>query len=270
MRSSIARSRSASSTSSRRSRRSCRSASSPGSSACPSRTRTTLIGWGDRMIMNTDPDYADVLYDSPESEAYRLVPFRQPGRARALRVRPRDRGRAARRAARRPRLEARPHRDRRRAADRAGVRHDVPACSSSPGTRRRGRRSPTGCRRSSRTPTSARGCATISELAWQTGADEILRWSSPVLHFRRTATVDTEIRGQPIAAGRQGRRLVRLGELRRGGLRRARALRRRAGRRTGTSRSAAAGRTTASARTWRSSRCRSSSTSSSRGSATSS
>jgi cholest-4-en-3-one 26-monooxygenase len=39
------------------------------------------------------------------------------------------------------------------------------------------------------------------ELAWQTGADEILRWSCPVLHFRRTATVDTEIRGQPIAAG---------------------------------------------------------------------
>ena len=38
-------------------------------------------------------------------------------------------------------------------------------------------------------------------LAWQTGADEILRWSSPVLHFRRTATVDTEIRGRPIAAG---------------------------------------------------------------------
>jgi cytochrome P450 len=31
--------------------------------------------------------------------------------------------------------------------------------------------------------------------------DEILRWSSPVAYFRRTATVDTEIRGVPIAAG---------------------------------------------------------------------
>ena len=31
--------------------------------------------------------------------------------------------------------------------------------------------------------------------------EEILRWASPVMHFRRTATRDTELRGQPIAAG---------------------------------------------------------------------
>ncbi len=31
--------------------------------------------------------------------------------------------------------------------------------------------------------------------------DELLRWSTPVLHFRRTAIVDTEIAGQRIAAG---------------------------------------------------------------------
>ncbi|HVV74812.1 MAG TPA: cytochrome P450 [Mycobacteriales bacterium] len=31
--------------------------------------------------------------------------------------------------------------------------------------------------------------------------DELLRWSTPVLHFRRTATQDTEIAGQRIAAG---------------------------------------------------------------------
>jgi cholest-4-en-3-one 26-monooxygenase len=34
-----------------------------------------------------------------------------------------------------------------------------------------------------------------------TAIDEVLRWATPVLHFRRTATVDTEIRGQSIAAG---------------------------------------------------------------------
>ena len=33
------------------------------------------------------------------------------------------------------------------------------------------------------------------------GRGRILRWSSPVLHFRHAATVDTEIRGRPIAAG---------------------------------------------------------------------
>jgi cytochrome P450 len=31
--------------------------------------------------------------------------------------------------------------------------------------------------------------------------EEIVRWGTPVIHFRRTATEDTEIAGQPIAAG---------------------------------------------------------------------
>jgi cholest-4-en-3-one 26-monooxygenase len=31
--------------------------------------------------------------------------------------------------------------------------------------------------------------------------EEILRWASPVLHFRRTATADTELHGQRIAQG---------------------------------------------------------------------
>ena len=31
--------------------------------------------------------------------------------------------------------------------------------------------------------------------------EEFLRWASPVMHFRRTATADTELHGQPIAAG---------------------------------------------------------------------
>ena len=34
-----------------------------------------------------------------------------------------------------------------------------------------------------------------------THIDELLRWSTPVLHFRRTATEDTEIRGQHIDEG---------------------------------------------------------------------
>jgi cholest-4-en-3-one 26-monooxygenase len=34
-----------------------------------------------------------------------------------------------------------------------------------------------------------------------TAVEEILRWASPVYHFRRTAATDTEVHGQPIAAG---------------------------------------------------------------------
>src|SRR5262249_6849612 len=31
--------------------------------------------------------------------------------------------------------------------------------------------------------------------------EEIVRWATPVIHFRRTATRDTQLAGQPIAAG---------------------------------------------------------------------
>jgi cytochrome P450 len=34
-----------------------------------------------------------------------------------------------------------------------------------------------------------------------TAVDEIVRWATPVIHFRRTVTRDTEIRGQRVAAG---------------------------------------------------------------------
>ena len=34
-----------------------------------------------------------------------------------------------------------------------------------------------------------------------TAVEEIVRWATPVIHFRRTATADTELGGQPIAAG---------------------------------------------------------------------
>lgn len=37
-----------------------------------------LIAWGNRMVGNTDPDYADVLLDDPASDQYRDLPFRSP------------------------------------------------------------------------------------------------------------------------------------------------------------------------------------------------
>jgi cytochrome P450 len=44
----------------------------------PDEDTSKLIDWGNRMIGNTDPEHADILIDSPESEEYRLVPFRSP------------------------------------------------------------------------------------------------------------------------------------------------------------------------------------------------
>lgn len=44
----------------------------------PDHDTNKLIEWGNRMIGNTDPEHADILIDDPESEKYRLVPFRSP------------------------------------------------------------------------------------------------------------------------------------------------------------------------------------------------
>jgi len=46
----------------------------------------------------------------------------------------------------------------------------------------------------------ARWAADFERLA-PTAVEEIVRWATPVIHFRRTATRDTELGGQPIRAG---------------------------------------------------------------------
>ena len=88
--------------------------------------------------------------------------------------------------------------------------------------------------------------------------EEMLRWVSPLIYFRRTATRDIELRGAEDPRERQGRHVLRVGQPRR---RRCSpipyTLRRRRARPTSTSRSASDS-TGASARTsraWRSASC---------------
>lgn len=44
----------------------------------PEEDTDQLIAWGNRMVGNTDPESADVLASDPESEKYRDLPFRSP------------------------------------------------------------------------------------------------------------------------------------------------------------------------------------------------
>ena len=37
-----------------------------------------IVKWSNRLIGNTDPEYASVVFDSAASEAYRDLPFRSP------------------------------------------------------------------------------------------------------------------------------------------------------------------------------------------------
>ena len=67
-----------------------------------------------------------------------------------------------------------------------------------------------------RPPRPARSCGgTTSRRNTTTAVEEIVRWATPVIHFRRTATEDTEIGGQKIAAGDKVVHVVQLGQPRR-------------------------------------------------------
>ncbi|HEX7083741.1 MAG TPA: cytochrome P450 [Gaiellaceae bacterium] len=159
-----------------------------------------LIDWGDRCIGNTDPDLTDVLHDSADSDEYRLVPFRSPAAlelfdyghwlAEQRRDDPRDDL-----VSKLTHAEIDGQRLTKREFDtmflllviagnettRQAIAHGMQALMDH----------------------RDQWARLVDEpgLIATTGADEMLRWATPVLHFRRTATVDTEIRGQPIAAG---------------------------------------------------------------------
>jgi len=160
-----------------------------------------MIDLGDRMIGNTDPDTGGLHPASPESAAYRLMPFRSPYAVELF-----EYGHALAAERRREpqddlvsKLVLWEDDDGRRLTEqefdtmflllvvagnettRQSIAHGMQVLMERPAEMER-----------------LRGAE--PELM-KTAVEEIMRWSSPVIHFRRTATVDTEIRGQRIAAG---------------------------------------------------------------------
>jgi cytochrome P450 len=166
----------------------------------PDEDNDRLIDWGDRMIGNTDPELADVLSDTPESDQYRMLPFRSPASLELFEYAHRmaDERRAAPTddlVSNLVNAEIDGERLTEREFDtmflllvvagnettRQAIAHGMLALVENRDQWRR--------------------LADDPELVWTAGADEILRWSSPVLHFRRTATRDVEVGGQTIRAG---------------------------------------------------------------------
>jgi cytochrome P450 len=166
----------------------------------PDEDTDRLIDWGDRMIGNTDPELADVLSDTPESEQYRMLPFRSPASLELFEYAHRiaDERRATPTddlVSKLVNAEIDGERLTEREFDtmflllvvagnettRQAIAHGMLALVENRDQWRR--------------------LADDPELVWTAGADEILRWSSPVLHFRRTATRDVELGGQTIRAG---------------------------------------------------------------------
>ena len=92
--------------------------------------------------------------------------------------------------------------------------------SSRPATRPPATRSATGCSRSPRNPISAPIWTADPEGVSTTAVEEIVRWATPVIHFRRTATARRR-RRRPGDQGRpEGRDVVQLGQPRRARVRR--------------------------------------------------
>jgi cytochrome P450 len=166
----------------------------------PDEDTDRLIDWGDRMIGNTDPELADVLSDSPESEQYRMLPFRSPASLELFEYA--HQIASARRRAPEEDLVSKlvqSEIDGERLTEQEFDTMFLLLVVAGNETTRQA---------------IAHGMLALAEhrhewerladdpkLVWTAGADEILRWSSPVLHFRRTATRDVDLGGQTIRAG---------------------------------------------------------------------
>ncbi|MEU9331828.1 cytochrome P450 [Streptomyces sp. NPDC048290] len=166
----------------------------------PPEDNRRLIDWGNRIIGNTDPDYADVLLDSAESERYRDLPFRSPaslevfayGRELARRRRGGTGTDLVSRLVNEVPRDGVPLSDRDfdnyflllvvagNETTRHTISHALLALVQHPGQLARLQEDP----------------------ALIPGAvEEFLRWSSPVYHFRRTATRDVELGGRHVREG---------------------------------------------------------------------
>ena len=158
-----------------------------------------LVQRGDALIGNTDPEFTDYVVDQVDTDAYRLLPFRSPVSLELFEYA--ERALAARRAtATDDVLSAllRPMADGEHLGDRelknfftllVAAGNDTTRYTMAAGMQALAER-PAVLERLGREPE-------LIELA----VEEVLRWSSVTMHFRRTATRDTELGGRAITAG---------------------------------------------------------------------
>jgi cytochrome P450 len=159
-----------------------------------------LIAWGNEMVGNTDPDYTEHPLDSPESEKYKHLPFRSPTTQDVF-----DYGRALR--------------DRRKGGDGIDLVSLLANKVPMDGVPLSDRDFDNyflllviAGNETTRHAISNAMLGLIDQPAQlkllqdepaliSSGLEELLRWASPVYHFRRTATKDIEMHGKTIKEG---------------------------------------------------------------------
>ena len=159
-----------------------------------------LVSRGDALIGNSDPDFTDYVVDQTDTSNYRLLPFRSPVAIELFEY--------AQQA-----LEAR----------RVTPTHDVLSALLEPNKEGDTLDDPTlmnfftlmvaagndttrytmtaGTQVFIERPDIFTSLASMDDAQMKSLVDEVLRWSSTTMHFRRTVVEDTELRGQQLKAG---------------------------------------------------------------------
>ncbi|EBA14235.1 cytochrome P450 family protein [Roseobacter sp. SK209-2-6] len=159
-----------------------------------------LVEKGDALIANTDPDFTSHVLDKMQTDEYRMMPFNSPAGAE-LYVYAKE-------------LMA----EKERKGDTSGVLNLIlePAKDGSTITETEFRNFFCLLVAAGNDTTRYSIAAGIQALChqpelldqmqtggavWETAADEIIRWATPALYFRRTATRDVEMHGKTIREG---------------------------------------------------------------------
>ena len=161
----------------------------------PDRDAEQLFHWADAVVYHTDPDFSELLYDKEDTEPYRLLPFRSPSSLKVFEYAQK----LASEKAKSPEAdvvsilaaseELTPLEFQTfflllviagNETTRHSLSHGALALARFPDQLDRLREEPT---------------------LMETATEEILRWASPQIHFRRTAVCDTELAGVSISAG---------------------------------------------------------------------
>lgn len=159
-----------------------------------------LVEKGDALIANTDPDFTDHVLDKMDTDAYRLMPFNSPAGAELfdyakdlmaeknrkgdtngvlhLILEPDKDGNVM------PELEFRNFFCLLVAAGNDTTRYSIAAGLQAMAHQQ-----------------ELLGQMKAGGDIWETAADEIIRWATPALYFRRTATRDFEMHGKQVQEG---------------------------------------------------------------------
>ena len=160
-----------------------------------------LVEKGDALIANTDAEFTDHVLDQADTEAYRLMPFRSPAGAElyAYAQRLMDRKRAARDTSGVLHLITQPDAEGHVISDTefrnffcllVAAGNDTTRYSIAAGLHALAHR-----------PALLQQMQQPPEGLWETASDEIIRWASPAMYFRRTAMRDFEFHGKQVKRG---------------------------------------------------------------------